>query len=146
MVRSAKSGKGIKGVDKVIGNLNRQIKGIKLKSAKGLIQAAIIVRRDMDKTEPKIPIDLGNLRASWRVVPFKSQKGAYITMGFTANYAVFVHEMVDADFTSPRVRYNKGKKRIYTPRAGSGAKFFSESLKRNKRKMLRVIQESAKIK
>ena len=56
------------GVDQVIKNLNKEIVKIKGLSMKGLIQSAVLIRRDMDKTPPLIPIDLGNLRASWYVV------------------------------------------------------------------------------
>lgn len=55
---------GLEGLDAVIANLNREVSKIKGRSLKGLIRAAIVVRRDMDKTPPLIPIDIGNLRGS----------------------------------------------------------------------------------
>ena len=138
----------IKGLDKVMGNLNREIQAIKGRSMQGLIKAAILIRADMDKTPPLIPIDTGNLRASWNPgIPIKKGNEIGITIGFSANYAVFVHEMVDADFTSARWRYKKGKKRKwYTPRAGSGAKFFEYSIKRNEKEVLLIIANNAQIK
>lgn len=145
--RSVKPGVGIKGMDIVMSNLRKEIVKIKGRSMKGLIESAIIIRRDMEKTPPKIPVDTGNLRGSWFTTSFYVLGSPALTIGFSANYAVFVHEMVDADFTSPRWRYKKGKKRYWhTPRAGAGAKFFEASLKRNKALILKTIQKNAYIK
>lgn len=129
MVKSVRPNTGLKGTDIVLSNLNKQLNGIKLRSAKGLIQSANLVRNDMDKQSPKIPVDTGNLRASWRVIPGKGIKGFFVLMGFMANYAVFVHEMMGATFN----------------REGSGAKFFESSLKRNKEKIMLILQKNAKV-
>jgi len=147
-IRTVKPVTGIKGMDVVLANLNREILAIQGRSMVGLIEAAILIRNDMDKTSPLIPVDTGNLRGSWFTNPIREGNKFGLLMGFGANYATFVHEMVDADFTSPRVRYGpgKGRKRIYTPRPGAGAKFFEEALKRNKGQILSIIQRNAKIK
>ena len=180
MVKSVKPNVGIKGMDVVLANLNREIAKIEARSSIGLIESAILIRQDMDKISPKIPIDFGNLRASWFTVtshgfgagsqggtgmPFKGPdagklaaeraqaisegrgivqgvKGLAILMGFSANYALFVHENVEADFTSSRKR--KGK--IITRRSGAGAKFFEAALNRNKNKILQIIGNNARIK
>ena len=52
------------GMRTVMDNLNRELLKIKARSMKGLIESAIIIRRDMEKTPPLIPLDTGNLRAS----------------------------------------------------------------------------------
>lgn len=52
----------------IMTNLNTQLDKIKNRTNKGLILAAIEVRRDMEGTPPLIPLDYGNLRASWFVV------------------------------------------------------------------------------
>lgn len=120
----------IKGRGNVLRNLNKEINNIKGGTLKGLIRAAIIVRRDMDKTSPLIPVDQGNLRASWFTDPQQHRKGPVVRLGFTAGYAWYVHEMIGAHFQRP----------------GAGAKFFESSLKHNANKMLKVIREEAKIK
>lgn len=53
-------------------NLNREILNIKKRTTKGLLLACIDVRRDMELTPPLIPIDFGNLRASFFIVTKKS--------------------------------------------------------------------------
>ena len=52
----------IKGMNKFMKNLNKEIRGIKNRTHAGLVNAAIIIQR---KAEPGTPLDLGNLRASW---------------------------------------------------------------------------------
>jgi hypothetical protein len=120
----------LKGLEEVVRNLNREIKAIEGRSLKGLIRAAIIVRRDMDATPPLVPIDTGNLRASWFVNPGHKGNNPFVTLGFSANYAVWVHELIGAKFQRP----------------GAGAKFFQAALRRNKDKIIGVIAEEAKIK
>jgi len=153
----------ISGLNTVIRNLNREIKKIEGRSMKGLIEAQIIIRRDMDKTPPKIPVDTGNLRASYYTIissgkllegetpNFKGgsaprmsgehmpeimraknllpSNGPSLALGFSAFYAWFVHEMIDAKFGRP----------------GAGAKFLEASIKRNKKPILEAIRKSAKV-
>lgn len=125
-----KKGATIKGFDKVMKNLNAEIQAIKGRTMGGLIDASIIVRNDMDKTPPLIPVDTGNLRESWFTTPLKQFRKIGLIMGFSANYAAFIHEMVDAVFS----------------RSGAGAKFFESSVKRNKDEILQTIRDSIKIK
>jgi hypothetical protein len=138
---------GILGIDKVMSNLRHELKKIEGRSVRGISEAMGMLERDMDDNDPKVPIDTGNLRGSWFANVVKQADGTPAgIMGFSANYAIFVHENVDADFTSPRWRYRKGEKRKwYTPREGSGAKFFEKALYRNKARILEIIRKHAKI-
>ena len=120
---------GLKGMDTVLRNLNRKIKKIENDSMKGLILVAKDIRRGMDKHDPKIPIDTGNLRASWFVDSKHTMWGPSVTMGFTAEYAFKVHEMVGVKFQRP----------------GSGAKFFEASIKREAPHALKTIKGAAVI-
>ena len=125
----------ITGLDKVMQNLNKEIMVIKGRSMKGLILSAIVIRNDMDKTPPLIPVDTGNLRQSWFTTPFHTSTGnPAMNIGFSANYAIFVHEMV-----------GEKSKKINWNRPNSGAKFFEASLKRNMNEVLQIIQREAKI-
>jgi len=157
------------GIEKVMRNLQREIKNIEGLSMKGLIRAAIIIRRDMDKTSPLIPLDKGNLRASFYTVTgrnflsdiaesknpnfrgkgkaemstnhAKDLSGAksiagdklIVVMGFSAVYAMWVHEMM-------------GNSNGTWSRPGSGPKFFEYSINRNAAKVLQEIRKSATIK
>lgn len=161
---------GLKGINIVLENLNKEGQILKQKSLKGLIECAIVVRRATDKEMPKIPVDTGNLRASWFTTTikgtetkkkFKGENAAELTaghneaigkakavvsrikhpaliMGFSANYAVFVHEMEDANFSG-----REGKK---PGRPGSGAKFFESALNQHKNEMILILQKNTYIK
>lgn len=141
----------IKGFDQVLKNFNREVENIKGRTVIGLIDSAIIIRRSMDMTFPKIPVDTNNLRASWFTeLHYDVSRGVDIgiVMGFSANYALWVHENVDADFVHPRrvsggVRSGKAK---YTkPREGAGPKFLEAHLKMNRDLILQTLADSAKI-
>ena len=84
----------------------------------------------MDKKPPLIPVDTGNLRASWFTEPLEHFRYPAILMGFTAYYAFFVHENYGANFKRP----------------DAGAGFFSAAMKNNKREILEAIAKEAKIK
>ena len=122
------------GFDKVVNNLKREVRGIKNRSGKGLIEAAIIVQRDMDKTPPLIPVDTGNLHGSWFTQLLNLPKGKAIIMGFSANYAAFVHENMEKE----------GK--VTWRRPGAGPKFFQASLERNHDKILEAIRSNGQVK
>lgn len=80
----------LKGLDKVVRNLNREIKKIENRSAKGISVAAQRVKR---ASQEKTPRDDGILRASAFADPFRGPKGPYAIVGYTAIYAPWVHEM-----------------------------------------------------
>jgi len=61
-----------------------------------------------------------------------------VIMGFSANYALFVHENVGANFSQP----TKG---LRGRSGGAGAKFFEAAIKRNAGKILKVIADESKI-
>ena len=122
---------GLQGLEAVIKNLNKEIKAIEGRSLAGLIRAAVVVHRSTEETPPITPLDLGNLRASWFTNPGYAPNGnPFLTMGYSANYAVYVHELVGATFQRP----------------GAGAKWFQAAFRRNKDRILEVIRQEAQIK
>jgi len=71
------------------------------------------------------------------LVQAASVQGPALMMGFSANYAMWVHEMVGANFRQPK----KG-----AVRGSPGAKFFESALKQNKALILETIRNNAYIK
>lgn len=125
----------LKGLDQVLAKLNKEIRAIEGRSMKGLLNAGILIRRDMEKTEPLIPVGkTNNLRSGWYTAPFFAGSKPFLELGFTAVYAPIVHEMVD-----------KGSKRINWTRPGSGPKFFEAALNRNHKAILKEIADEAEI-
>ena len=159
----------LEGLQEVMTNLHNEIERIEQYSMKGLIRAVIRIRRSMDKQSPLIPVDTGNLRASWftamgynwhvaqierddiKVPNFKGENAAelasehsrivskyqaeagtkaQIYFGFSANYATWVHELIDGKFNRP----------------GSGAKFLEAALLSQQPFILEEIRKSAQIK
>ena len=165
----------ISGLENVMANLQKQIKGIEVRSVKGLVETSILIRRETETTSPLTPVDLGNLRASYftvstqGVVPiadtgsFRNKPGkagksenraaklqadhsrvisesqslarskkqkAVVVFGYSANYAMAVHEKMGAEFQRP----------------GAGPKWFEAAIKRNKSQIVQIIKRNAKIK
>jgi len=157
----------IQGVDVLMANLNKEIQLIKGRSLKGLIKAAIIIRRDMDHTPPLIPVLTGNLRASWFVVSAKKLETA--TPSFAGKEAgevqndyndavneskamlasnpndLFIVIGFGANY-SAAVHEMYGKGDVEWSRPNSGPKFFESAVKRNSGKILKIIADNAKIK
>lgn len=135
----------LKGINKLMRDANAKIKLMGEATTKGLIESAILVRRDMDKTSPKVPVDTRNLDASFFIVSSagnvvgKSDEAkslisggkAKVALGFSANYAVVVHED-----TETKKNWN---------RPGSGPKFLEAALFRNKEEILKTIAKSIKV-
>ena len=121
---------GLRGLNRVVANLNYAIKKIEGRSLKGLLLAVAHVRKEMDTVMPVIPVDTGNMRASWFAIPVNLPAGPAVICGFSANYAVFVHEMIGA---------------VNWTRPGSGPKFFQSALRRNQDKILQIIWENARV-
>lgn len=119
----------LRGLNRVVANLNAEIRAIEGRTLKGLLLAVAHVRKEMDNVMPMIPVDTGNLRASWFAIPVNLPAGPAVICGFSANYAVFVHEMIGAAFQRP----------------GAGPKFFQSALRRNHDKILQIIWENAKV-
>ena len=158
----------LRGIDKVIRNLNKNIQEIKGVSLKGLIRAGIIIRRDMDQTSPTIPVNFGNLRASWSMITSNSTVVEGSSPMFTGDAAALLaslHQSEAAIAASKARSLSKGVHPVvvfgfsafYTwfvhesvddnfQRPGSGAKFFEASLNRNRDKVLSVIKREAGLK
>ncbi len=158
----------IQGVDELMENLNKEIEQIKGRSMKGLIKAAIIIRRSMDHTPPLIPLLTGNLRASWFVVSAKGLKSEIPTftgdkadevqndfndavneakaeVSAIGKHGLFIVIGFGANY-SAAVHEMYGKGDVNWSRPNSGPKFFESAVKRNKDKILKTIADNAKIK
>ena len=154
----------VKGLENIMSNLNKEIQKIEGRTLGGLIQGAIIIRRDMEFTPPLIPIDLGNLRASFFIV---TSNGGVIQGGgpsFTGEdadrikrgHAETVQEAKKGSFVKgPYVVLGFGA--YYAAyvhemvganfqRHGAGALFLSNAIARNSKRVLKKIAEKAKIK
>lgn len=80
----------VKGLDKVVANLRKEINGIKNRSKAGLLAAGLIVQAEAQKRTPR---EYGNLAASADTQPVGN--GLTVKIIFSAEYALYVHENME---------------------------------------------------
>ncbi|MCK5019475.1 MAG: hypothetical protein KAS32_20620 [Candidatus Peribacteraceae bacterium] len=119
--------KGVMGIENVMKGLNQKLLEYEIGGIKGMKEAAGFIRGDMEKTSPKVPVDKNILRSSWFVSEVANIKTRIksVFFGFSANYAIYVHENLTA---------------INWKRPGSGPKFLEAAIKRNTFKILLIIR------
>lgn len=116
----------VEGLDKVLANLNREVKGIEQRSMAGLVAGGHIILAESKKPE-NCPIEFGNLRNSGYTR--KSPEGKHLVeIGYSASYAVFVHEDLEANH----------------PRGGR-AKFLEIPLHEKKEEVFDLIRRTAEV-
>lgn len=157
----------VRGINTVMRNLNRKAAEIEFKLPKGMVKVASMVRRDMDNSPPVIPIDIGNLRASWfSVVKGYEPKSRGVFTGRTpaerqrASEMAAEHKQVLSDYKavvegqkSPSVvmgftaNYATAVHEMYGSniqwkRPSSGPGFFRLALYRNRKKIIQTLKEN----
>jgi|PlaIllAssembly_1097288.scaffolds.fasta_scaffold87391_4 hypothetical protein len=80
----------VSGTDKVLRNVNKEVKKILIVSKRRLYACGLLVK---NRSVKLTPIKTGNLRGSAYVIPLDSPLGPAVEIGYTAFYAPYVHEM-----------------------------------------------------
>lgn len=155
----------LKGMEKVMKNLQKEIEKIEGFTMKGLIRSVIIIRRDMEKTAPLVPVDTGNLRASFfsvagrtffqeplteTPVKFKGEDADQLSFDHAAviQYAKSVvgsKLIVMFGFSANYATWAHEAVDYKFKRPGSGAKFMESAISRNKDVILKEIKKSVKL-
>ncbi len=91
----------IKGLDNVLRNLNKEIKGIENRALDGLKAAGLKVQAEAQR---RVPVDLGNLRGSASTDTLSKNPPA-VAVSFGAAYAVFVHEDLEATHINGEAKF-----------------------------------------
>jgi hypothetical protein len=143
----------MKGIDEVLKNLNKEIKGIEGRTKGSMVKVGLFVE---SRSMPECPVVSSNLKNSRYFEAFDTLKGPAVEVGYTATYAPFVHENPRAGKTggvSPKgVAYKapinpSGKRSTQAVFSVVGKwKFLEDPLKKNARRILVIIKESAKLK
>ena len=81
----------VQGFDEVLKNLNREIKAIEHRSLAGLKAAGLKVQREAQK---RVPVEHGDLKRS-AFTNTVSDSPPSVEVGFSAVYAIFVHENME---------------------------------------------------
>lgn len=122
----SKSRVTIKGRKTVLRNLNREIQSIENNTFKGMLAAGLFVEGESNEI---VPHDKGGLIGSSFTSVGKLFGKIIARVGYTENYAAFVHEMPESNnFSKP----------------GTGPKFLWKAVTRNTKKILEIIRSRAK--
>jgi hypothetical protein len=149
----------LKGIEAVNAKLKKAKKGLVKDAFQGLLLTAAMIRRDMDLKPPKIPVDTGNLRASWYVTSgfttktapaFKGKKQsqmnsahAGIVGGAAARAKAFRFPLVIMGFSANYgIKVHEEMKTGKRP--GSGGKFFKSAIDRARTKVPMVLAKTMK--
>jgi len=160
--------KKIKGIKEVMTNLNKFLETHKQQSLKGLIECSILIRRDMSKTSPKVPVDTRNLEQSWFTVTAKQSISTPAFSGPDAGIMTSYHSSALSDAKAlvkqtdnptmimgfsanyaaavHEMELSKNGNEIVWKKDGSGPKFFEMALKRNEKNMLQILAKNMEIK
>lgn len=125
-------------LQKVLDKLHEELDKIENKTIGGLFAGALLVQRDAQK---HVPVEYGNLRAS-AYTRKKPEDPNVIEIGFTAAYALFVHENMEQKL--------KGKPRpsglgVYWGPEGE-PQFLTNALKRQSKNILKLAAKSGSVK
>jgi hypothetical protein len=80
-----------KGLDEVLGNINREVSGIENRGIDGLLEGGLMIQ---GRSQRKVPVEYGNLRASAYTRKSPDDPSA-VDVGYSAAYALFVHENME---------------------------------------------------
>ena len=98
MAKKKKTYIEIKGIKEVMDELNKAWEQTKDKSIASLIRCSMLIREGTEKVYPKIPIDTGNMRASWFGIATKGEdsfKGTF--KGKAAGQMKSNHQMIKGE-------------------------------------------------
>lgn len=149
----------LKGLSKVIGNLNKEIKKIEGASKEGVLAAVTFIEGESIQIAPS---DFGLLRNT--VFSDVAVEGDMIRgrVGYTAKYATWVHEMPMKLKGEPRANFGRtgnhssaGPTQMVAFGGGTGTgtywdkgenKFLEKPIRREQKTILQIIANRAKIK
>lgn len=128
------------GLRLVLGNMAARKAQIELGAEKGLKLAGLYLQRD---SQSHVPVEFGPLKASAYTRATGSGFSSVVDVGYTASYAMYVHEKIAMKLKGkPRP---SGKGAFWDPQGQAQAKFLEEPLRRLLPVLNRIIFKSAKI-
>lgn len=157
----------VRGINTIMKRLNVKLKEIEFKTARGYVEVASMIRRDMEQNPPLIPVDTGNLRASWFSVVKGYQpksrgqfKGRTPSERRRASQLAAEHKTLMGDFKAvvdaekdpslimgftanyATAVHEKHDPNIKWQRPNSGPNFFKASLNRNRKEIIATIKKN----
>lgn len=122
----------ISGTDRVLKNLNRRIGEIENRTESGVLEAALVVKR---QSMILTPVKTGNLRGGCQVSSTGTRRSPRATIYYAAAYAPFVHEILR--------HWKTGKKIHHAP--PTQWKFLETALKEKASEILNILAKHARV-
>lgn len=131
----------LEGLDNVLKNLKREKKSMGDRVELGLKAAGLFLQRESQKV---VPVEDGNLKASAFTRATGKGYDTQVSVGYTAAYALYVHEAVGMVLKGqPRP---SGKGNYWDPAGRGQAKFLEEPYRRLTPELRKIIRNYAKVK
>ena len=131
------------GVQKVLGNIVKRTRIMAAGTEQGLKRAGLLLQRE---SQMVVPVEFGVLKASAFTRAFGSGFKTTVTVGYTAAYALYVHERVEMKWKGkPRMPNPPHKGKYWDPQGRGQAKFLEEPARRLRKDMRAILLEHIKI-
>ena len=147
----------IEGLKEVLRNLQLVHPSLGKAAERGLMRSGLLIQRE---SMQEVPVDMGNLKASAFT---RKTKGdgftANVQVGYTAAYAIYVHENLDAVHGAAfnakyaaEIAKNKSKRkikratknRIHSRGEGQKAKFLEDPARRNTDNIVTLVKDEVR--
>ena len=129
----------VHGVDEILKNLRKSRLLVAAGFERGLKRAGLFLQRE---SQLLVPVDTGNLKGSAFTRSFYKGTATEVYVGYTAEYAVYVHENLEA---AHGAEYNrKYANKIGPDRDSSTGKYLSRQERRKKKFSARGERQQAK--
>ena len=137
----------ILGEKEILANMKGQTIFIGLRAAAGLKAAGLLLQR---ASQLLVPVDESNLKPSAFTRATGVGFGTSVRVGYTAGYALFVHELVGMKLKGkprPKRQDTGGDRGLYwDPQGRAQAKFLEEPARRLRPAMIALVRKFAKLK
>lgn len=130
----------ILGIPQIRKNLRARQARTMLRTAAGIKAVGLFLQRESQRL---VPVDTGNLKASAFTRASGTGPNFNVTVGYTAAYALFVHEAVEMKLKG-KPRTTRG--RYWDPQGRGQAKFLEEPSRTKRAEMLAIMRKFVTIK
>lgn len=128
--------KAVKGLDLTLKNLNKKILAVKNVTVDGLLAGGLVVQGDAQK---HVPVEHGVLRQSGYTRKVRGGASPIVEVGFTAEYAPWVHENLEMKLAGKPRPSGKG---VYWGPQGE-ARFLANAVERQTDRVVEIVAKRA---
>jgi len=132
----------IDGVRDIQRNLCKADSRIRKALERGVVKAGLYIQRESQRI---VPVDTGNLKASAFTRKIGSGVKFDVIVGYTASYAIYVHENIEEkNKGEPRPR-RRGVDRgnFWDPPGRGQSKFLETPAREGKRRLIQIVRKEA---